>query len=225
MSITRHSDFARPDPSLIDGFRAIGSSTVGNVLDDLGVGGIMLNIRPVVPGLRFVGPAYTVRESFGIKDTFTAEEFGLGAVIDTAANGDVIVIDNGGHQVSTWGGIASFAAQKRGVAGLVVDGGVRDADEIREFGFPVYSRHVVPLSGKTRVKVTEIGGRVTIDSVRVDAGDILVGDTTGIVCVPAARAEEVLERASRLEADDRRAIGEIAKGLGFTAALARFPKL
>lgn len=219
------SPFPRPSRELIDGFRTIGSSTVANVLDDLGVGGVILNLRPVAPGVKIVGPAFTVKEVTGAHGTYSAAEFGLGRVIDSAAAGDVIAIDNGGQQVSTWGGVASFTAHRNGVVGLIVDGGVRDADEIRELGFPVFSRHVVPLSGKTRVKVIAIGSVVKIDGVRVAPGDILVGDTSGIACIPHAVAEQVLALSSRLEADDRRAIEEIEAGLSFTTALSKFAKL
>ncbi|WP_342643119.1 RraA family protein [Rhodoligotrophos ferricapiens] len=225
MAIDMNTDYQRPPAELVDRFRTLASSTVGNVLDDLGIDGIILNLKPVVFGTRIVGPAYTVKEISGVRGTFSAAEFGLGAVIDTARSGDVVVIDNAGQQVSTWGGIASLAARNKGVGGLIVDGGVRDADEINEFGFPVFSRHVVPLSGKTRVKVIATGGVVKIDGVRVSAGDIIVADSTGIVCVPLAKAEEIAARAEKLDQDDRRAIEEINKGLDFTTALSKFPKL
>lgn len=225
MTIEIAPDFARPSPDLIERFRAIASSTVGNVLDDMDIAGIMTRMRPLVFGTRIVGPAFTAREVCGVKGTFSSAEFGLGKVIDTAGSGDVICIDNGGHPVSTWGGIASMAALRNGVEGLVVDGGVRDADEIVEFGLPVFSRHVLPLSGKTRVKVVAINTVVRIDDVMVRAGDIIVGDSTGIVCVPADRAEDILEQAEKLERDDRLAIEDIRNGSSFSAALAKFAKL
>lgn len=218
---------ARPPTSkaLIDAFAGIGTSTIGNVLDDLGLGGIILNLKPVAPGMRFVGAALTVKEISGVHGTYRADEFGLGAVVDAVAAHDVVVIDNGGQQVSTWGGVASLAAQRNGAAGLIVDGGVRDADEMVELAFPVFSRHVVPLSGKTRVKIIEIDTAVKIDGVAVAPGDIMIGDATGIVRVPIARAAEVAEAARQLEQQDREAAAEVRRGLSFTDALKRFKKL
>lgn len=217
----------RPDtsPELIAAFKGLATSTIGNVLDDLGIGSIGLNLRPVAPGMRFVGAALTVKEVTGAKNAYKASEFGLGAVIDMCQPLDVVVIDNGGQQVSTWGGVASVAAAQNGVAGLVVDGGVRDADEIIELGFPVFSRHVVPLSGKTRVKVIEINTTVKIDGMPVHPGDIIIGDSSGLVVVPRDRAAEVAQRASELEQQDRQASEEIRKGLSFTEALRKFAKL
>lgn len=217
----------RPSTSqeLIAAFVGIGTSTIGNVLDDLGLGGIILNLKPVAAGMSFVGAALTVKEVTGVHGTYRPDEFGLGAVIDATAPLDVVVIDNGGQQVSTWGGVASLAAQRNGAAGLVVDGGVRDADEIAELAFPVFSRHVVPLSGKTRVKIIEINTVVKIDGVSVAPGDILVGDASGIVRIPIAHAAEVAKMARSLEEQDRQAAEEIRRGLSFTEALKRFEKL
>lgn len=213
------------DRAVLDLYEGLASSTVGNVLDDLGLGGIMLNLRPIVHGMRFVGAAMTVKEITGTHGTFRPEEFGLGAVVDAVLPGDVVVIDNSGQQVSTWGGVASLSAQRRGASGLVVDGGVRDADEIADLGFAVFSRHVVPMSAKTRVKVIDINCTVKIDNVSVSAGDILLGDSTGIVRIPRDRAIEVAEKAQVLERQDREASEEILAGLSFTEALRKFAKL
>lgn len=224
MSI-HHGSRPATSPELIEAFNGLPTSTIGNVLDDLGIGSIGLNLRPVAPGTRCVGAALTVKEVSGAKDAYKASEFGLGAVIDMCQPLDVVVIDNGGQQVSTWGGVASVAAVQNGAAGLIVDGGVRDADEIMEQGFPVFSRHVVPLSGKTRVKVIEINTTVKIDGMPVHPGDIIVADSSGIVVVPLARAAEVAQLAAELEQQDRLAAEEIRNGLSFTEALRKFSKL
>ena len=212
----------RPEtsPELIKAFEGLATSTIGNVLDDLGIGSIGLNLGPVAPGMRFVGAALTVKEVTGAKNAYLPSEFGLGAVVDMCRPLDVVVIDNGGQQVSTWGGVASVAAVQNGVVGLVVDGGVRDADEIIELGFPVFSRHVVPLSGKTRVKVIEINTTVKIDGMPVHPGDIIIGDSSGLVVVPRARLQEVLAAAEEALAVDGRVEQGIRDGLSFAEAAA-----
>lgn len=215
----------RPPKKLIEGFLNLATSTIGNVLDDMNIQGIIPNIKSVSPGFKFVGGAVTVKETTGALGTYTSEDFKLGQVIDAAQEGDVIVIDNGGQQVSTWGGIASFAAKMRGVAGLVVDGGVRDLDEIIEFQFPVFSRHVVPTSGKGRIKLLSMNTVVNIDGITVRPGDIMVGDGTGIACIPIEVAEEVLTLATKFDQQDKQGIEEIRKGLSFTEALKKFAKI
>ena len=215
----------RPPKKLIEGFRELATSTIGNVLDDMKISGIIQNIKPISPGFRFAGGAFTVKEVTGVLGTYTNEDFKLGQVIDSAQDGHVIMIDNGGQQVSTWGGIASFAAQRRGVASLVVDGGVRDLDEIREFNFPVFSRYVVPTSGKGRVKILSMNMVIKIDGVRVRPGDIIVGDGTGIVCIPVEVADEILSKAKKMDEQDKQATEEIRRGLTFTEALRKYAKI
>jgi 3-hexulose-6-phosphate synthase / 6-phospho-3-hexuloisomerase len=218
-------EIKRPPKSLIEGFKGLATSTIGNVLDDMKIQGIVQNIKPICAGFHFVGCAVTVKEVTGVLGTYTNADFKLGQVIDSAQVGDVIVIDNGGQQVSTWGGIAALAAKLRGVSGLVVDGGVRDLDEIREFDFPVFSRYVVPTSGKGRVKLLSMNSVIKIDGVRVRPGDIVVGDGTGIICVPIEVAEEVMKTASRFDQQDKQAIEEIRRGMTFTEALSKYAKI
>ncbi len=215
----------RPPKAIIAALKNIGTSTIGNALDDLGIYGVMPNLRPVWPGSKYVGPAFTAKEVTGVHGSYTGADFKLGAIIDNASKGDVVVIDNAGHQVSTWGGIASYAAKHKGVAGLLVDGGVRDADEMVQFKFPVFSRHITPTSAKGRVKVLAINVPVKMDGVLVRPGDIICADATGVVCVPAEVAEKVAKMAKSFDADDKQAIREIKKGLTFAQALNKFKKL
>lgn len=215
----------RPPKSVIAALKNIGTSTIGNALDDLGIYGVMPNLRPVWAGAKYCGPAFTAKEVTGVHGTYTTADFKLGAIIDNAGKGDVVVIDNAGQQVSTWGGIASYAAKARGVAGLLVDGGVRDADEMVQFKFPVFSRHVTPTSAKGRVKVLAVNAPVKMDGVLVRPGDIICADSTGVVCVPVEVAGEVAKLAKSFDAQDKQAIREIKKGLTFAQALAKFKKL
>ncbi|MEQ8817144.1 MAG: RraA family protein [Thalassobaculum sp.] len=211
--------------SLRRGFADIATSTIANALDDLGVHGVIVGLRAVVPGTKAIGPAVTVREQTAAYGTFPVEDFKVGHMIEAAAPGSVIVVDNGGNPVSTWGGMASRAAQVKGVAGLIVEGGVRDWEEQQQFRFPLFARHVVPTPGKTRIKVEAIGEPVTIEGVLIRPGDLIVADGSGICVLPIEKAETILQLASKFAADDRQAEDEIAKGLSFREALAKFAKI
>lgn len=215
----------RPPKAVIAALKGIGTSTIGNALDDLGIYSVMPNLRPVWNGAKYVGPAFTAKEVTGVHGSYTGADFKLGAIIDNAAKGDVVVIDNAGHQVSTWGGIASFAAKHKGVAGLLVDGGVRDADEMVQFKFPVFTRHITPTSAKGRVKVLAVNVAVKMDGVLVQPGDIICADATGVVCVPSQVAADVARLARSFDAQDKQAIREIKRGLTFAQALNKFKKL
>ena len=124
--------------------------------------------------------------------------------------------------ISTWGGTASYAAHLKGIAGLVVDGAIRDREEICEIGFPAFARHMIPTTGKTRIRVEAIGVPITCSGIRGNPGDVIVADGTGIVCIPAESAAEVAGLATRYAADDAQATRELDQGLTFRQAMAKF---
>ncbi len=204
--------------------REIGPSTVGGALDALGIEGLVVPpIRPVAPDRKFAGPAFTVNVATGALGTFAPEEFDIPAYVDKAAPGEVIAIDAGGAYVSMMGGAAATAAKLRGIAGIVVDGGVRDLGEIIDSGMDLFVKHAVPVSGRTRVRTAATQVPIKLEGVTVHPGDILVGDSTGVVCIPRARLQEVFERADKAEAMDQRIFEHVkaGKGIGEAARLAK----
>jgi regulator of RNase E activity RraA len=110
---------------------------LGDLLDIVGIQGVVSGLRPVKDGMALVGPAVTVKEVSGVLGTYTIEDFPISKVIDFAEPGDVLVFDNGGREISTWGGLASTAAKVKGIEGVVVDGGCRDLDQMVALDFPV----------------------------------------------------------------------------------------
>jgi regulator of RNase E activity RraA len=217
--------FDRPPETLVEGFRSIGTSTIGDILDEMGIQGVATGLRAVVEGSRLVGPAVTVKETSGTVGTYTIADFPVSRVIDHAQAGDVIVFDNGGREISTWGGLASTAAKTKGIEGVVVDGGCRDADEIAAVNFPIFSRYITPITGKTRIKILEMNGTIQCSGIRVRPGDIIVADRTGVVVVPQERAQEVLEKAMEAEKDEDHFAAELKKGTTFTEMQRRTGRL
>jgi regulator of RNase E activity RraA len=204
---------------------ALYTATLSNALEDLGQDGVILGLPPVASGMRLAGRAMCVLQITGEAGAFPGSDFKVGAMIDAAAPGDIVVVANGGHAVSSWGGTASLAAKVKGLGGLVVDGGVRDREEMIELGFPVFARHLVPRTGRSRVRVVEIGGTVTVSGQKVATGDVVVGDGTGVVCIPQEKAERVLQIAESLAADDAQAVREIEQGLTFSEAMSKYRKI
>jgi regulator of RNase E activity RraA len=206
-------------------FAALATPTIANALDDVGFEGVMLGLAQVVPGTRCVGRAVTIREITGRRGDFTSEDFKVGDMIDAAGPGDILVIDNGGRCVSTFGGLATLAAKVKGVGGLVADGGVRDREEMIEHRFPVFTRHMTPLTGRTRLAITDINEPIGCGGVRVRPGDVIVADGSGVVCIPAEHAGKVAELAGRYAGDDEKAAAELSKGLSFRDAMAKFRRI
>ncbi len=217
------ADFERPSNELIRRIAGLATSTLANALDNTGLHNqVIAHIKAVSPGFRFTGPAVTVKEIAGAHGDYSSEDFAVGAIIDAARAGDVIVVDAGGAQCSTWGGMASLAAKLKGVAGLLVDGTVRDLEEMIEFDFPVFSRHMIPTTGRLRLKIEDINVPVVIDGVNVAPGDIICADGTGAVSLPVARAEEITDLAEKLARDDAAAVKDLRAGLTFTQAMAKY---
>jgi len=175
-----------------------------NLADAMQKRGMMHGILPRIRhGTRMVGRALTVKTADG--DWAKPVE-----AIDRAKPGDVIVIDVGGGPTAVWGELAANSALVRGVAGVVVDGAVRDVDAIIDLGFPCFSRHVAPHAGEPKGH-GEIGGEIEIGGQTVHSGDWVVGDESGLVVVPrdvavemANRALEVLERENRIREEIKR---------------------
>ncbi len=216
----------RPPLELIRRAAQLATSTLANALDDTGFHNqVLCTIKGVSSGMRFAGPAMTVREVTDDYGTFTSADFRVGAIIDAAQAGDIVVVDMGGAKCSTWGGMASLAAKRKGVCGLLVDGGVRDLEEMIEFEFPVFARHLVPTTGRTRLKVEAINEPVSVDDVIVEPGDLIVADGTGVVCLPKAKAGVLVSRAEEMQHDDEAAVAEINNGLSFSDAMQKFTRI
>jgi 3-hexulose-6-phosphate synthase/6-phospho-3-hexuloisomerase len=161
------------------------------------------------PNSKLVGPAVTVVTRDG--DWAKPVE-----AIDRAGPGDVIVVDAGSGTTAIWGELASWSAHGRGVAGVVIDGAVRDLDSILELGFPVFSRYVSPNAGEPKGH-GEIGVEVLVGGQRVRPGDWLVGDASGLVVVPRERAAEIANRALDVLEHENRVREEIKRGSTLSA--------
>ena len=219
------NELQRPDEALVSGFRELlGRYSPSCIVSDMMERARTLrsDIKPVVPG-RFVGAALTVRLYPGdLVDCLDA--------LKVAQVDDVIVVDAAGEtETSIWGGLMAGLCLKRGVVGAVVDGAIRDVDEMRDLGFPILTRGVVPRSTHSpysgRLEPIEINVPITCGGAQVDPGDIVLADEIGVVAVPKAEAAAVLarseEQAEREEAT-RRLIGE---GKSVDELLAEFGRL
>jgi 4-hydroxy-4-methyl-2-oxoglutarate aldolase len=173
----------------------LSTSGVSDALDKLGLVGQALGIAPLDRSFRLVGRAWTLRYGPVGEDRGT-----VGDYIDDLGPDDVVVLDNQSRLDATvWGDLLTTTAHRRGVAGTVIDGVCRDVDRSLDLGYPIFARGNWMRTGKDRVRVEATQVPVSIGGVRVEPGDLLLGDGDGLVAVPAARAEEVLLAAEQIE--------------------------
>jgi 4-hydroxy-4-methyl-2-oxoglutarate aldolase len=150
-------------------------------------------IKPIHPGMKICGPAYTVQ-------TMPRDNVLLHRAYAYAKLGDVIVAScSGFYEAGYWGDLMSLGAKTQGIAGLVIDACVRDADDIEAMGFPVFSRGLC-IRGTTNFGDGTLNEPIVIGECLIQPGDIIVGDRDGVVVVPQNRIEEAIERAIAREA-------------------------
>jgi 3-hexulose-6-phosphate synthase/6-phospho-3-hexuloisomerase len=176
-----------------------------NIMDAVHRKGAMKDIKPInKPAIKIAGPAITVRCADG--DWAKTVE-----AIDRANPGDIIVIDAGGGHTAVWGELASWSCMKKGVAGVIIDGAIRDTDDIQEIKFPAYARNVSPHAGEPK-GFGEIQVEISCGGQHVHNGDWIVADQSGIVVVPKDRAQEIANRALDVLERENRIREEIKRG-------------
>ena len=184
----------------VDQFKAFSTTTISDALDRLGVAGQVFGITPLDRGFRLAGRAFTVRTI----PVATAKGT-VGDYIDDVPPGSIVVLDNSGRLDATvWGDILTIMAHRLGIGGTVIHGVCRDASRSLELGYPIFSRGVYMRTGKDRVQGDATNVPISLGEVRVEPGDMLVGDADGVVVVPQGREAEVLGIAAEItEAEDR----------------------
>jgi len=175
-----------------------------NISDAMHRKGAMKNIHSICPGTKAAGRAVTVA-------TFEGDWAKTVEAIDMAKEGDVIVIYNGSPHVAPWGELATLSCINRNIAGVVIDGAVRDVDDIRRLKFPVFAVSIVPNAGEPK-GFGEINAEIECAGQTVRPGDYIVGDDNGVVVVPKERGYEIARRAVEVEKNESRIRDEIMKG-------------
>lgn len=190
--------------SLLDRCRHIATSTWSDALDDLGIDGVIRGIPQRSGQGRFAAFAVTARGATGPLGTYPFEDFAVAQMLGAVSSGEALLVDLGGTEVSTFGGMAALAAVSRKLAAVVIDGGCRDIEDVRSSGLWLASRAITPVSGKSRVRLHSIGEPAVIGGITVRRGDMIIGDATGIVAIPRAALSDVATRAEVLHALDSR---------------------
>lgn len=203
---------------LIDAFRDIGAATAHECQKRTGA--LSAALKPLAGSMRVCGPAYTVRLAPG-------DNLGLHYAVKFALPGDVIVIDAGDFiEAGPFGEILALAARTRGLAGLVTTGSVRDAQQIRALGFPVFCKGV-SMKGTAKAVLPQTALTITLDGVTIRPHDIVLGDADGVVVIPQETAADVLRLARARAESEIDAMAQVKAGavpwdlLGLDATLQR----
>ena len=198
------------DAELLAAFAALSSATIHEALGRKGE--LDPAIGPLWPGARICGPAYPVECKPG-------DNLMIHHALADASKGDVIVVDTGGAvKFGYWGMITTRAALSRGIAGLVIDGCVRDSEEIEAIGFPIFCRGR-SIKGTTKTGFGRFGVALPMGGQVIAPGDLVVADRDGVVVVPADRMAQTLEDSQARDVKETKIVRQIEGGATTAAVL------
>ncbi|MEE8377598.1 MAG: RraA family protein [Candidatus Aminicenantaceae bacterium] len=167
-------------------------------------------IRPLLPNLQMIGMASTVRCRGDFLSVIKA--------LDEARENDVLIIDGGGEKIALSGELFSYEAKRKGLAGIVVDGACRDSSKIRKLRFPFYSRSITPMAGTaSTIFATQID--VVCGSVRILPGDIIFGDSDGVVVINPGEVEDILYSAAQIQLTEEKVLAQLERGKSLLSLL------
>jgi 4-hydroxy-4-methyl-2-oxoglutarate aldolase len=186
---------AQTDSRLVSQLLAVSTPNVSDALDRLGIEGAPQGILPIYPCAKIAGPAATLK-----------------AIVKGGA-GAVLVVDGSENpHVNSFGGVAGATAKHLGLVGCVSDAVVRDVDEYKVYGMPVYCRGIAQQSVRGRSACAGYGMEIRLAGVRVRPGDYILADENGTVVIPQERVAEVVTFAQKVRATEERVIAEIRAG-------------
>ena len=169
------------------------------------IGNLPYNIKPINPKMKIFGPAFTVL-------TAPCDNKMLHRAYAAAKKGDVLVVNcSDFYEAGYWGDLMTLGAKTKGLAGLVIDGCVRDADDIEALDFPVFSRGLC-IRGTGSIGIGALNEPIAMGEIIVNPGDIIIGDRDGVVCIPQNRIEEAIEKAIAREFKEENVRIELRKG-------------
>lgn len=176
-----------------DRLKTLGTATVGESAPDAAL--LKVRLAPIAPGMRLAGPARTVR-------CVPGDNLALHLAIAAASAGDVLVVDYGGNLDSgPFGEIMALACQIRGIAGMVIDGAVRDSEQIAAMGFPVFARGI-DIRGTIKHDRGEIDVPLDIGGACITSGDMIVADADAVIVLPAAAVATALAAGEARQAKE-----------------------
>lgn len=191
--------------------KELSTTEVSDALDACGVAAALLNLKPLFSGIKLLGPAYTVEYSPYEQKPTTFK--GAADYIDSVPPHSVIVIDNKGRDdCTTWGDILTQVALQKKIAGTVVHGAVRDVACIRAANYPLYCTAVYMCSGKNRVYKSREQCQLRINQVAINPGDLIFADDDGVLVIPLLLLDEVLAKAKKVKATEKKIIAAVKAG-------------
>jgi len=202
---------------IVEGFKTLSTSAVSDAMDKLGFECACFGIKPLHPSYRITGRAFTLKY-----EPVAVAKGTVGDFIDDVTPEQVIVIDNAGRlNCTVWGDILTSTAHRKGLPGVVINGVCRDVAHSLKVGLPIFSKGSYMRTGKDRVQLDAVNVPVSLGDIRVEPGDIVIGDADGVVVVPKAMEAQVLELATAIDEAENAIRADVEAGMPLKEARAK----
>jgi 4-hydroxy-4-methyl-2-oxoglutarate aldolase len=210
-----HSDIAE----FVARLRRLDVCAVSDAFDRLGLTGVVTGVPQAAGSGRIAGRAVTFKVGLGEPPAGPPRHLGTTAVESAGPDNVIVVEQRSGLDAGCWGGLLTLGAKMRDVAGVVADGPVRDIDEARAYGFAVFTRRLTARTARGRV--VELGANVaiTFHGVRVNPGDYVIADSSGVAIIGASDIGRLLEVAEELVAKEAAMAKALMAGTPISAVM------
>lgn len=185
---------------LVARLRRLDACAVSDAMDRLGLKGVASGLPQQSGEGRIAGRVVTVKIGVGEPPPGPPRHLGCTAIEMAGPDAVIVVEQRSGVEAGCWGGLLTLGAKMRGVAGVVADGPVRDIDEARGYGFPIFTHTLTARTARGRVVEKGTNVPVQVREIAVQPGDYVVADRSGVVFIPADRIEELLAAAEAIVA-------------------------
>ncbi|MGC1182146.1 isocitrate/isopropylmalate family dehydrogenase [Legionella sp.] len=197
--------------------QVLNTTEISDALDACGIEGALLNIKPLAPGMKLLGPAYTVRYASSKNKSSTFKN--AANYIDAVPEKSVIVIDNEGRvDCTAWGAILTKMALHKHIAGTLVHGAVRDVEFIRAANYPLFCTGIYMRSGKNRIQKMSEQCPLVINQVSINPGDIIFADDNGALVIPQYLLTDILNKAENIKLTEQNIAAAIKNGVSLEQA-------
>lgn len=216
--------YSVPVKEVVERYKKLYTGVVSDAMDKLGMREHLLPIylRPIQPEMVVAGPAFT-GEGRLVDDVNNNDNQIRFAMLESIQPYDVPVwqANDDGH-CAEWGGMMTRSTRQGGGTGAVIDGGVRDVNDILSQGFPVFTKYYSAGSSLGRWEIVSYQKPIVVGGITVNPGDFIFGDVDGLLAVPKDQVVAVLERAEEMAAREDKMTADLGEGMGIRAAYDKY---
>ena len=207
--------------AVLQRLKRLDSCALSDALDSLELPAAVVGLQPLSSKRRIAGFAVTVQLGPTPPAGGSTQHLGTEAIANAGASDVIVIAHHPAAECAGWGGVLSVGAQQAGICGVVLDGPARDIDEATDLDFPIFATGPIARTARGRIWEQSTNQPVQFAGVPVNPGDLVLADASGVVIIPAGRADEVIERAEKIMKREQLMVAAIRRGDRITDVVGR----